>query len=203
MRSMRLTVATFAMAVSGMLAQTAAAGDCCCSCGDNCGVRKVCRLKESTKKIEKVCYGCECEDYCLPGKSCRGCLNVENTCDDGCSDSCGCESGCATCKVGGKESKPWCCLEWFDWKPSCAEVRTRKKLVKYVLTKEVPSWKWEVEEVCSGCCPSGGCSVGADGMEVETPTADQIESAEEADAPIPAPPTAKQASYTQSSRKQK
>ena len=62
MKTMHLTVATIAMAVSGMLAQTAAAGDCCCHCGENCGVRKVCRLKETTKKIEKICYGC----YGLP-----------------------------------------------------------------------------------------------------------------------------------------
>ena len=200
MKTMHLTVATIAMAVSGMLAQTTVAGDCCCHCGDNCGVRKVCRLKEGTKKIEKVCYGCECEDYCLPGKSCRGCLHAENNCDDG---NCGCDSGCSSCE-GKKESKPWCCLEWFDWKPSCAEVRTRKKLIKYVVTKEVPSWKWEVEEVCASCCPQNCCTALGEGMEVETPTADQVQSAEENEAPIPAPPTARQTSYSaKTSRKQK
>ena len=202
MKSMRLTIATFAMAVSGMLAQTAAAGDCCCQCGDNCGVRKVCRLKEGTKKIEKVCYGCECEDYCLPGKSCRGCLHSENNCEENCDCNCDCDHGHGHCKEC-KDQKPWCCLEWFDWKPSCAEVRTRKKLIKYVVTKEVPSWKWEVEEVCSGCCPGNGCTAMGDGMEVEVPTSEQVQQADEADAPIPAPPTARQTSYSKSSRKAK
>jgi hypothetical protein len=41
-------------------------------------------------------------------------------------------------------------------------------------------------------------------MEVEVPTPDQIQQADESEAPIPAPPTGRQTSYTaKSSRKQK
>ena len=156
--------------LAALINQPALGGDCCCSeCGCNDGVRKVCRLVCETKKIETVCYGCECEDFCLPGKSCRGCLNSEEVCAEGCSEDC-----CA--------HKPLCNLEWFNWTPGCAKVHNRKKLVKYIVVKEVPSYKWKVEEVCAGCCPDSACAMGADGVPVERAAdASELENA-------PAPP---------------
>jgi hypothetical protein len=195
MKSMKLTVATVAVAVMGLLSADATAGEGCCHCGDNCGVRKVCRLKDSTRKIEKVCFGCKCEDYCISGKACQGCLHCENNCDK----NCDCQQPCDACSKECKEQRPWCCLKWFDYKPLCAEVRTKKKLIIYKATKEVPSWKWEVEEVCANCCPSCHCSTLSDGMEVESPSPQQVQQAEESEAPIPAPPTARQAGFTTAS----
>ena len=195
MNKMNRTAMCLAMAIIGMVSQNANAGDCCCHCGENCGVRKVCRLKDSTRKIEKLCFGCQCEDYCISGKACRGCLHCENNCEQNCE----CQQQCDDCCKECKEKKPWCCLKWFDFKPLCAEVRTKKKLIMYKATKEVPSWKWEVEEVCASCCPQCNCAALGDGMEVEAPTAQQIQQAEESDAPIPAPPTARQTGYTSAS----
>ena len=119
-----------------------AAGENCCHCGSGCGVRKVCRLVCETKKIKDYCYGCKCDAICLPGKSCRGCLH----CDDVCAScgQCGCDCGC--------DHKPLCHLEWYDWKPGCADMLHIKKLVKYEVEREVCSFKWVVEEVCDGCC---------------------------------------------------
>jgi len=142
--------ATFLLAAlaAGLLNATAQAGDCgCCNCGNHHGVRKVCRLVCDTKEISTYCYGCKCEDICLPGKSCRGCLHSDCVCGEDCPEDC--------C-----DHRPLCHLEWFDWKPSCAKVRTVKKLVKYELTREIPSWKWVVEEVCCDCCPQDCCEPG-------------------------------------------
>ena len=169
-----LIAATVALTTSAVLA-----GDCCCKCGhDNCGVRKVCRLVRETKKIEKICYGCECADICLPGKSCRGCLN----CEDNCAEACGSTEPC------GKEQKPDCSFSWWDWTPSCAKVVTKKKLTKYALVKEVPSWKWKIEEVCENCCPDQSCTAAIDGTKVEKVSSLQVEAATADNVTIPLPP---------------
>ena len=47
----------------------ALAGDCCQHCGCQCACQKVCRLVCETKKVTKVDYDCECEDFCVPGPS--------------------------------------------------------------------------------------------------------------------------------------
>jgi hypothetical protein len=119
-------------------AVAASAGDSCGRCGNHCAVRKVCRLVEETKEIEEVCYGCQCEDICLPKKSCRGSLHHDAPCAAG-------------CPTGSCEHRPECKVHWFTWKPSGAKLRTRKNLVKYVRTKKVPAYTWKVEEVCNGC----------------------------------------------------
>ena len=77
------------------------------------------------------------------------------------------------------------------WSPSrCAEVRTRKILIKNEVKKKVPSYKWVVETVCSecGCCRDGACAADCDEPAAEAPaTADEAPSpADEA----PAPPQA-------------
>jgi len=102
----------------------AKAGDCCdqCDrCGCQCACQKVCRLVPTTKKVPKVTYTCECEDFCVPGPS----------------------DHCVTCDECGKKK--------HVYTPTCAKVRTRTKLVKHETMEEVPTHKWVVETVCNGC----------------------------------------------------
>jgi len=95
-----------------------------CGCRQNC--KKYCRLVCGTKTETKTVYSCESEDYCVPGPS----------------EKCGvkCECDCE----GHKHRTT-------IWKPTCAKVRTRTNLVKKEIKKEVPDFKWVVEEICGGC----------------------------------------------------
>jgi hypothetical protein len=111
---------------------TAKAGDCCdpCDhCGCQSGCRKVCRLVCETKKVPKVTYSCECEDFCVPGPS----------------------NHCVVCDECGNKK--------HVYTPTCAEVRTRTKLVKHETMEEVPTHKWVVETVCDRC--AGQCNADA------------------------------------------
>ena len=113
-------------------------GDGCCDhCGGRSGVNKICRRVAEQKKVTVTCWGCEEEDFCLPGCSKPGCEHSE--------DVCGCSKGCCMClKV-----KPFV---WSEWTPSdCASIFTRKKLMKRAVTKTVPSYKWVVEDLCASC----------------------------------------------------
>lgn len=103
---------------------------CCEQCGCRSSCRKVCRLVCETKMVPKVTYSCECEDFCVPGPSKR------------CSTACGCQDGCdGSC---GHHGKP-------QWLPTCAEVRTRKKLVRHEELQPVKTYKWVVQYVCNDC----------------------------------------------------
>ena len=116
------TIIFSALALTLALAWTSrAAADCCEHCGCQCECQKVCRLICETKKVSKVTYGCECEDVCVPGPS-DHCVTY---------DECGCKKHVYT--------------------PTCATVRMRKKLVKHEEVKEVPSYRWVVENVCPAC----------------------------------------------------
>jgi hypothetical protein len=109
-----------------------AVADCCDHCGCQCECQKVCRLICETKKVTKPEYSCECEDFCVPGPS-EHCVTR---------DECGCKKHVYT--------------------PTCATVRTRTKLVKKEVTKEVPSYRWVVEKVCPACaCKTGDTSSAA------------------------------------------
>lgn len=94
-----------------------------CGCCQNC--KKVCRLKCEKKKETKTEYTCECEDFCIPGPSKKCGVKKEHDCQ------------------GHHRT--------ILWQPTCARVRTRKKLVKKEVTKEVPDYKWVVEEYCCVC----------------------------------------------------
>lgn len=124
-----LTIATIAMA-----------GDRCGHCGCQACCENVCRLVVEEKKVQITCWGCECEDFCLPGPSCRGCKNCEEVCN-----FCGQND---SEKIGSQPKK----FVWYDWIPNpCAAVHTKKKLMKKTVTKTVPSYKWVVEELCPAC----------------------------------------------------
>jgi hypothetical protein len=100
------------------------AGDCCQRCGCHSACHKVCRVVCEIKKVPKTEYDCECEEFCVPGKSER-CLTY---------DECG---------------KRQCV-----YTPVCGQVRTRTKLVKKQVIEEKPSYKWVVEDLCCNCAAS-------------------------------------------------
>lgn len=125
-----------ALLVASVTSLAQAAGPCAhCGCQANC--QKVCRLVVEEKKVAVTCWGCECEDFCLPGPSCRGDKNVACVCAD--------------CDKDGPVSQPKKFV-WYDWIPNpCAQVHTKKKLMKKTVNKTVPSYKWVVEDLCSDC----------------------------------------------------
>lgn len=119
------------------LAVLANAGHCNhCRCRSTC--KKYCRLVYEEKKVEVVCWGGKCEDFCLPGPSKRGCKHCEIVCDD-----CNNKEG-----VIAKPKR----FVWYDWVPGCAtDIRTKNKLMKKVEIKKIPSYKWVVEDLCGDC----------------------------------------------------
>lgn len=123
---MRTLSIALLLALAGMASSAEASHLHCnrCGCHQNC--RKVCRLVCGTKKEKKTEYSCECEDFCVPGPSER------------------CGTKCECNRLGIK-----CCHPVY--KPVCAKVRTKRVLVKKEVTKEVPEYKWVVEEVCCKC----------------------------------------------------
>jgi hypothetical protein len=147
-----------------------AGGSCCDHCGCDCQVRKVCRLICDVKKVPKVTYSCECEDFCVPGPSKHcGC-----TCEVDC-------NGCEKCKK--------------NQVPQCAKVRTKTKLYKHVEMEEKKVYKWVVEYVCdscaNNCCADGACAGGAcaDGVPAQMPQPDpnQVEGEEQGPPQPPVP----------------
>lgn len=115
--------------------------DCACQrCGCQSQCRKTCRVVCEMKEVKHVCYSCKCEDFCVPGPSCK------------CGETCECDpchSG--RCKFLGclfGDGK----IHRSIWKPSCeATLLTRNKLYKYEITKKVPTYKWVVEYCCDQC----------------------------------------------------
>lgn len=165
-----------AIVVLAGAASAYAGGSCCDQCGCQCQVRKVCRLTCDVKKVPKVSYTCECEDFCVPGPSKRcGC-----TCEVDC-------NGCEKCKP--------------NQVPQCAKVRTKTKLYKHVEMEEKKVYKWVVEYVCDSCanscgadgaCGDGACANGACAGEepgqMPQPDPNQVEGNEQG-SPVPPPPT--------------
>ncbi len=135
----------FIAALIFMVVDQANAQCSCCGCKTRC--RKVCRLVCEEKEVEVTCWGCQCEDFCLPcpsQKCCKHCGMVCGKCDGGCVDggACGCSKG--PCAVPKK-------FVWYNWKPCGATMYTRKKLMKKTVTKKVPHYKWVVEYLCPSC----------------------------------------------------
>ena len=108
-----------------LIAARVEAGHFCHHCGCQTRCKKVCRLVCEKKEEKKTEYSCECEDFCIPGPSKKCGVKVE----------CDCTGHHRT----------------IVWKPACAKVHTRKKLVKKETKKEVPNYKWEVDIYCCVC----------------------------------------------------
>lgn len=135
-----------------------------CGCGDSC--QKTCRLVKEEKKVQVTCWGSECEDFCVPGPSKRGCKHCETVCDE--NDP----------KGPCTHSRPFV---WTEWIPAdCAKVFTKTKLMKKTVTKKVPSYKWVVEDLCEKCA--------AETADAPTPTDAKIPPKPIVDAPSPASP---------------
>ena len=111
----------------------------CDICGSCACVRKVCVPKPKDREIKKVCWSYKCEDFCIPGPS--------EYCGKKCGkDECGCWS--------------------YDvWKPTCAEVRTKKVPVRTEVKRKVPGVEWKPEERCAACrgqaCGGPSCAAAA------------------------------------------
>ena len=112
----------------------------CDHCGCAAPCQKTCRLVCETKKVEITCWGCKCEDFCIPGPSKPGCKHCEMVCED-------CDAGCDPNGVHYQPHK----FVWTEWIPGCAKIHTRKKLMKKTITKTIPSYKWVVENLCPQC----------------------------------------------------
>lgn len=123
------------------LASRAIAGDgSCAHCGCHAECQKVCRLVCEEKNVAITCWGCKCEDFCVPGHSKPGCRN--------------CELVCQSCDEKYDPHAPIARPKnfvWTEWIPGCAQVHTKKKLMKKTVTKKVPSYKCVVEDLCSQC----------------------------------------------------
>jgi len=94
-------------------------------------------LVKEERTIKVTCWASQCEDFCVPGPSKRGCKrNVEHV-------------DCTKGKCGTCNSKK---AVWFNWCPSRAHVSTKKKLMKKTIEKKVcGGYKWVVEDLCGGC----------------------------------------------------
>lgn len=112
-----------------------------------CG--KVCKLVCDTTTLTVECYGAECEQICVPGRSAPGCKH--------------CAACCGTCEPG-LVCLPKCLFCWRDWCPcGCGQPRSVKKLTKYEAEKEICSYHWEVVDGCScGCGCGQGCEPGCE-----------------------------------------
>jgi len=97
----------------------------CDRCGGCDRVQTVCVTTLTEKEVTKVCWGYRCEQVCIPGPSVfRGTRHHQ--------DDCGC----------------WTC--WL-WKPTSAEVITRRVPVKQEVRRKVPAAERTVEERCCDC----------------------------------------------------
>jgi hypothetical protein len=111
----------------------------CAHCGREQSCQKVCRLVCEEKKVNVVCWGGKCEDFCLPGHSQRDGKHCEAACE------------AEACNQDGICSKPKPFV-WHDWIPGCSKgSATKHKLMKKTVVKTVPSYKWVVEDLCPQC----------------------------------------------------
>jgi hypothetical protein len=127
-------IATFAAGIA------IADGGHCARCGSSGPCQRVCRLVTEEKAVQITCFGCKCEEFCLPGTSKPGCEH--------------CELVCGTCDKCREPDAVYAAPKrfvWTQWVPSSAKINTKKKLMKKTITKKVPSHRWVVEELCDHC----------------------------------------------------
>jgi hypothetical protein len=79
-----------------------------------------------TKKVPKITYDCECEEFCVPGPS----------------------QCCTVCDECGHQRKVYT--------PTCGKLRSRTKMVKHETFEEQVVYKWVVESVCCSCAQTAG-----------------------------------------------
>jgi hypothetical protein len=160
-----------------------------CGCQSQC--QKVCRVVCEMKEVKEVCYSCKCEDFCVPGPSCK------------CGEVCECDpchaSGCKCfdCLLGRHHGKSCRTV----WQPSCeATLHTRNKLYKREIKKQVPTYKWVVEYCCDQCqCASP--AITEKSQQPTSPKPAQATAEEPASAPMPPPAELKMPHSAESSDK--
>lgn len=165
MPSTRFLTAAVIASLTLASAAAARAGDVRCAHCGVCGAGdKVCRLVCEEKKVDVVCWGCLCEDFCLPGPSEPGCQHSTTVCDE-----------CDKPRVPGAPQVDPKRFVWREWFPGCARIFTRKKLYKKVETVTVPSYRWVVEELCphcQTCCEVAAVDASAEASLPTPPVAD-------------------------------
>lgn len=183
------------VATTGLLAGLpATAGELMVGCLTRPAYGKVCKLVCDTKTLTVTCYGCECDQVCIPDPSQPGCKHCSTNCcngvcgrgydcgynDLGCdvADYCGtCGGGCGDCC---QNHAPKCEFCWRDWCAcGCATPRTVKKLTKYEAQKQICWYHWVVVDSCycgcgCGCDDACGGAVGCDCVYKEAPESAQI-----------------------------
>lgn len=125
----------------------------CAHCGRGGECCKVCRLVCEDKKVEINCWGVKCEEFCVP---CHG-QECERHCEIVCED--------CDCDPEAPSSKPKKFV-WTRWLPTKAEMLTRHKLMKKTITKNVPTYKWVVEDLCAQCSANCPCASVEPGTEL-------------------------------------
>lgn len=154
----RRTMLFTLVALFSGLRRTLAAGASCAHCRCTTGCQKICRLVCEEKKVPVTCWGCKCEDFCLPGPGTPGCKHCENVCAD-----CDPQDKSGVCVVPKR-------FVWLDWIPGCAGgIGTKKKLMKKVVTKTVPTYKWVVEDCCPACEAKVARATVTPGAEIPSP----------------------------------
>jgi hypothetical protein len=121
----------------------------CARCGAEAPCEKMCRLVCEEKKVEVVCWGCKCEDFCVPGPGCPTCEHCDVVCQT-------CGEGAAPSQVCSKPKR----FFWYDWDPSFVQMYTKTKLMRRTETVKVPTYKWVIEDLCCNCargCASCNC----------------------------------------------
>jgi hypothetical protein len=135
----RVSGVLFAIAAFAAGVTIADAGHCA-RCGGSGPCQKVCRLVTEEKTVQITCWGCKCEEFCLPGPSKPGCEHCQLVCGT-----------CDKCRDGNSVQAQPMPFVWTNWIPGTAQIHTRKKLMKKIATKKVPSHKWVVEDLCDQC----------------------------------------------------
>ena len=131
------------------------ARDCCCAhCGCQAHCQKTCHVICEMKEVKTTCFCCKDVDICLPGHSkCCGDVCEPNPCCEARPADCDCNCNAdhhsfLDCLFG-----PHTMIHRTEWQPGCAAgTRTVTKLIKYEVTKKVPTYTWKVEYCCDGCC---------------------------------------------------
>lgn len=155
----RLLLAALSAALAISSANLATAFGCD-HCGQVCPCQKTCRLVCETKKVEITCWGCKCEDFCIPGPGKPGCKHCETVCEH--CDEIGDPKG-----VHSQPQK----FVWTEWIPGCAKIHTKKKLMKKTVTKTISSYKWVVEDLCPHCVANAQSAPVPAGTEIPQPPA--------------------------------
>ena len=110
----------------------------CDHCGCQAECRRICRVESTEKEISTTHWGIACEEFCIPGPTLPMCKHCETVCDDAKDD-----------KAPFSRPKR---LQWTQWGPgNHAWTKNRAKLMKRIVTKKVPCFKWVTEDLCAEC----------------------------------------------------